>query len=58
MGRSEHIDKLKTLKIMYTYTFGGKNGTKHTLHESTDMVAVRTRNSRDLANSVISEKGT
>jgi hypothetical protein len=24
---------------MFTYTFGGKNGTKHVLHESTDMVA-------------------
>ena len=33
---------------MFTYTFGGKNGTKHVLHESTDMVAVRTRNSRNL----------
>jgi len=42
---------------MVTYTFGGKGGTRHVLHESTDMVAVRTRNSRDLANSVISEKG-
>jgi len=42
---------------MYTYTFGGKNGTRHVLHESTDMVAVRTRNSRDLDDAVISEKG-
>ncbi len=42
---------------MYTYTFGGKNGTRHVLHESTDMVAVRTRNSRDLDKAVISEKG-
>jgi len=42
---------------MYTYTFGGKNGTRHVLHESTDMVAVRTRNSRDLDTAVISEKG-
>ena len=42
---------------MFTYTFGGKNGKKHVLHESTDMVAVRTRNSRDLTKSVISDKG-
>jgi len=42
---------------MYAYTFGGKNGTRHVLHESTDMVAVRTRNSRDLKSAVISEKG-
>lgn len=42
---------------MYTYTFGGKNGTRHVLHESTDMVAVRTKNSRDLDTAVISEKG-
>lgn len=42
---------------MYTYTFGGKNGTRHVLHESTDMVAVRTKNSRDLDKAVISEKG-
>lgn len=42
---------------MFTYTFGGKNGTKHVLHESTDMVAVRTRNSRNLKSAVISEKG-
>ena len=41
---------------MYTYTFGGKNGTRHVLHESTDMVAVRTRNSRDLRSAVVSEK--
>ena len=26
---------------MYTYTFGGKNGKKHILHESNDMVVVR-----------------
>jgi subtilisin family serine protease len=42
---------------MFTYTFGGKNGTKHILHESSDMVAVRTRNSRNLNIAVISEKG-
>jgi subtilisin family serine protease len=42
---------------MFTYTFGGKNGTKHVLHESTDMVAVRTRNSRELTTSVISDRG-
>ncbi len=42
---------------MYTYTLGGKNGKKYFLHESNDMVAVRTRNSRDLKNAVISEKG-
>jgi subtilisin family serine protease len=42
---------------MYTYTFGGKDGTKHVLHESSDMVAVRTRNSRDLKSAVISDKG-
>ncbi len=42
---------------MFTYTFGGKNGTKHILHESSDMVAVRTRNSRNLKGAVISDKG-
>jgi subtilisin family serine protease len=42
---------------MYTYTFGGKNGKKYFLNESTDMVAVRTKNARDLKNAVISEKG-
>jgi subtilisin family serine protease len=42
---------------MFTYTFGGKNGTKHILHESSDMVAVRTRNSRNLKSAVISDKG-
>jgi subtilisin family serine protease len=42
---------------MYTYTLGGKNGKKYVLHESKDMVAVRTRNSRNLKNAVISEKG-
>lgn len=43
--------------MMYTYTLGGKNGKKYTLRESDDLVAVRTRNSRDLNNAVISEKG-
>lgn len=42
---------------MYTYTFGGKNGKKYFLHESTDMVAVRTRSARDLRNAVSSDKG-
>lgn len=42
---------------MYTYTLGGKNGKKYVLHESNDMVAVRTRNSRNLKNAVISENG-
>ena len=42
---------------MYTYTFGGKNGNRHVLHESMDMVAVRTKNSRDLQSAIISEKG-
>ncbi|MGB8490607.1 MAG: S8 family serine peptidase [Bacteroidales bacterium] len=42
---------------MYTYTYGGKNGRKHTLQESTDLIAVRTRNSMDLKSAVISEKG-
>ncbi len=42
---------------MVTYTFGGKNGTRHVLHESSDMVVVRTRNSRNLKSSVISVKG-
>jgi subtilisin family serine protease len=30
---------------MYTYTFGGKNGKKHLLHESTDMLVVRMKKS-------------
>lgn len=44
-------------ELMYTYTFGGKNGRKHTLSESSDMVAVRTRNSRDIKNAIRSETG-
>jgi subtilisin family serine protease len=43
--------------VMYTYTFGGKNGRKHVLRESNDMVAVRTRNSRDLKNAISSPTG-
>lgn len=39
---------------MYTYTFGGKNGKKYFLHESSDMVAVRTRNSRNLKDAITS----
>jgi len=42
---------------MYTYTLGGKNGKKYTLNESEDLVAVRTRNSRDLNTAIVSEKG-
>jgi hypothetical protein len=42
---------------MYTYTFGGKNGKKYILHESNDMVVVRTRNSRNLKDAVFSDKG-
>jgi subtilisin family serine protease len=42
---------------MYTYTLGGKNGKKFTLRESDDLVAVRTKNSRDLNNAVISDNG-
>jgi len=42
---------------MYTYTLGGKNGKKYVLHESHDMVAIRTRNSRNLKNAVISDEG-
>lgn len=42
---------------MISYTFGGKNGTRHILHESSDMVVIRTRNSRNLGNAVISESG-
>jgi hypothetical protein len=32
---------------MYTYTFGGKKGEKHILHESSDMVVVRLKKSSD-----------
>lgn len=42
---------------MYAYTFGGKKGTRHILHESSDLVAVRTKNSRNLKNAIISETG-
>jgi len=42
---------------MYTYTFGGKNGKKYILRESSDLVAVRTRNSRNLKSAVVSDKG-
>lgn len=41
---------------MYTYTLGGKNGKKYVLHESKDMVAVRTRDSRDLTNIIFSKE--
>jgi len=34
---------------MYTYTFGGKNGKKHILHESSDMVVVRMKKKSDLS---------
>jgi hypothetical protein len=34
---------------MYTYTFGGKNGKKHILHESSDMVVVRLKKSPDFS---------
>jgi len=37
---------------MYTYTFGGKNGKKHILHESSDMVVVRLRKSFDKSGSL------
>lgn len=42
---------------MYTYTLGGKNGKKYFLRESEDLVAVRTRNSRDLKSAIVSDKG-
>lgn len=42
---------------MYTYTFGGKNGKKNTLHESSDRVVVRTKNARNLDNAVFSDEG-
>jgi hypothetical protein len=42
---------------MYSYTFGGKNGKKHILHESSDMVAIRTWNSRKMKDAVTSVKG-
>ena len=42
---------------MYTYTLGGKSGKKYVLHESTDMVALRTRSSRSIKNAVSSPGG-
>ena len=42
---------------MYTYTLGGKNGKRHILRISDDLVAIRTRNSRALSNAVVSAKG-
>lgn len=42
---------------MYTYTFGGKSGKKYILHESTDMVAIRTRSARSIKNAVSSPGG-
>ncbi len=42
---------------MYTYTLGGKDGRKFILRESDNLVAVRTKNSRDLQNAVITDKG-
>ncbi len=42
---------------MYTYTFGGKTGKKHVLHESSDLVAIRTRSSRDISRAVSSADG-
>jgi hypothetical protein len=41
---------------MYTYTFGGKSGKKHILQESSDMVVVRTRKSKDLLNKPFSDE--
>ncbi|MFZ0281168.1 MAG: S8 family serine peptidase [Bacteroidales bacterium] len=42
---------------MYTYTLGGKDGRKFILRESDNLVAVRTKNSRDLQNAVITDNG-
>ncbi len=42
---------------MYTYTFGGKSGKKYILHESTDMVAIRTRSARSIKSAVSSSVG-
>ncbi len=42
---------------MYTYTLGGKSGKKYVLHESADMVAVRTRSSRSIKSAVSSPGG-
>jgi subtilisin family serine protease len=42
---------------MYTYTYGGKNGKKNILQESTDRVVVRTKNARILENAVYSAEG-
>jgi subtilisin family serine protease len=42
---------------MYTYTFGGKKGKKHTLKESSNRVVVRTRNARKFNNAIYSKEG-
>ncbi|MBN2813966.1 MAG: S8 family serine peptidase [Bacteroidales bacterium] len=42
---------------MYTYTIGGKNGSKLTLQESKDRIVVRTKNARKLENAVYSAEG-
>jgi hypothetical protein len=42
---------------MYTYTFGGKNGKKYSLHESSDLVAVRTWSSAKMKYAAISPLG-
>jgi hypothetical protein len=42
---------------MYSYTIGGKNGKKYMLYESSDMVAIRTWNSRKMKDAVTSLRG-
>jgi subtilisin family serine protease len=42
---------------MYSYTYGGKNGKRNTLHESIDRIVVRTNNARKLDNAVFSNEG-
>lgn len=41
---------------MYTYTFGGKNGKKHVLHESSDMVVVRLKKNQEPSAKVLNGK--
>ncbi|MGA1977874.1 MAG: S8 family serine peptidase [Bacteroidales bacterium] len=38
---------------MYTYTYGGKKGKKHILHESSDMVVIRKLKSKDKIKTLI-----
>jgi hypothetical protein len=43
--------------LMFTYTYGGKEGRKHSLFESSDLVAVRIRDAAGMKNAIRPEPG-